>query len=379
MSYCGQSVDLREPKSISDAYAAAQKWAIPWAAETARRYYFGPCIHTYGVVYVSDACVENCAFCPAGTWNRNYQAKTMSVEETVADVLCVLLQGHSKVCVLQANWQEEAFLRQLERWLPEVIRICEPFGLEEIILNIQTLSGVGYCRVKEIRDSVNPNFTIQVRSFQETYSCEWYEKLIPQSQSGNKHAFECRKKTPKIAWNNGADAIGCGVLFGLSPKPLEELAELVNHVNVLLCEGVNVVRICLPFAHAIDGLSTKIPFDLPVAKPIYRECVELIYALARLALPRMNWVMTERDPPELRDSLVRFASETTVGVRPGVGDNLAAYREEKKGPHFVQATVYRENPEEYVERMARNGYKVILDLSEERQRRIREKLSSMGY
>jgi len=111
----------------------------------------------------------------------------------------------------------------------------------------------------------------------------------------------------------------------------------------------------------------------------YIEFSELIYALARLALPEMNWVMSERDPINVRDSLVRFASETTVGVRPGVGDNLAAYREDKKGLHFVQATVYRENPTGYVERMARKGYTVVLDLSESRKKLTIEKLNNMGF
>lgn len=374
-----RDMDLRDPKSISRLHKAAKDQGIFSEAERIREYYFGRDIHTYGVVYVSDACVEACAFCPAGEWNRNYKPKTMSVEETVADVLCTLLQGHSKVCILQANWREGAFMKQLERWLPEVIRVCEPCGLKEIILNVQTLSEESYRRVMELRDSVNPDFTIQVRTFQETYVREWFEKSIPQTKTGNKHDFERRLKTQETAWNAGADAVGCGVLFGLSPNPLQELMALVEHAEGLLSKGVNVARICLPSAHEISELSTQIPFDRSVTDRSYVECSELIYALARLALPEMNWVMSERDPVSVRDSLVRFASETTVGVRPGVGDNLAAYHEEKKGLHFVQATVYRENPAEYVERVATNGYNVILDLSKDRETKVKEKLSSMGF
>lgn len=372
-------MDLRNPESISRLHKAAKDQGIFTEAEGVREYYFGRDIHTYGVVYVSDACVEACAFCPAGAWNRNYKPKTMSNEETVADVLCTLLQGHSKVCVLQANWGEYAFMKQLERWLPEVIRACEPCGLKEIILNVQTLSEESYRRVMKLRDSINPNFAIQFRIFQETYVRDWFEKLIPQTKTGNKHDFERRLKTQETAWNAGADAVGCGVLFGLSPNPLQELAALVEHAEGLLFKGVNVARVCLPSAHDIPELSTQIPFDRSVTDYSYVECSELIYALARLALPEMNWVMSERDPVSVRDSLVRFASETTVGVRPGVGDNLSAHLKKKKGLHFVQATVYRENPEEYVDRMASNGYNVVLDLSAERKRLVMGKLSSMGF
>jgi 2-iminoacetate synthase len=379
MAEYARDMDLRHPESVNKLHEAAQDQGIFSEAEMVRKYYFGHDIHTYGVVYMSDACMEACAFCPAGEWNRNFKPRTMSVEETVADVLCTLLQGHSKVCILQANWRETAFMKQLERWLPEVIRICEPCGLKEIILNVQTLSEESYRRVMELRDAVNPDFTIQVRTFQETYLREWYEKSIPQTKTGNKHDFECRIKTQEIAWKAGVDAVGCGVLFGLSPNPLRELVALVEHAEELLSKGVNVARICLPSAHEISELSTQIPFDRQVTDHSYVECSELVYALGRLALPEMNWVMSERDPASVRDSIIRFASETTVGVRPGVGDNLAAYREEKKSLHFVQATVYRENPAEYVERMARKGYNVVLDLSEKRKRAVIEKLNSMGF
>lgn len=365
---------------ITRAHFTANRRGVFSEAERLREYYFGREIHTYGVVYISDACVEACAFCPAGNrnWDRAYTPHTMTVEETVADVLCVMLQGHSKVCILQANWSEAAFMRNLENWLPEVIRVCEPCGLQEIILNVQTLSRRSYRRIVNLRNCVNPNFTIQIRTFQETYLREWYKFLIPQAK-GNKHDYQRRLMTQEIAWNAGVDAVGCGVLFGLSQKPLEELAALVEHAQELLAKGINVVRICLPSAHRVPGMTTIIGFHLQVSERPYVELSELIYALARLALPQMNWVMSERDPADLRDSLVRFASETTVGVRPGVGDNLAAYRSEQKDLHFVQTTVYSENPQQYINRMADSGYTVKMNLSEERQTKIRAALRGIGY
>jgi len=378
MAEFGETLDLRDPESIAVAHKVATEKGIFSEAEQAREYYFGRDVHAYGVVYVSDSCVENCSFCPAGKWNKKYTPKTMGISETVQDVLCVLLEGHTKVCVLQANWLEDSFMKRLELWLPEVIRVCGPVGLQELILNVQTLSATSYRRIMEIRDSINPDFTIQFRTFQESYLQEWYKKSVPRTDLGNKHDFLHRLATQEVAWSAGVDAVGCGVLFGLSPKPLLELAGLVTHAEGLLAKGVKVVRVCLPSAHEISDLSTNIPFDKSVTDSTYIQCSELVYALARLAIPQMNWVMSERDPMEIRDSLVRFASETTVGVRPGVGDNLAAYREEKKGLHFVQATVYREDPAEYTGRMARKGYQVLLNLSSERLSRIQQVLDGLG-
>ncbi|HEY4507803.1 MAG TPA: hypothetical protein VJJ47_02945 [Candidatus Paceibacterota bacterium] len=370
-------VDLRDPASIEAAHEAASEAGLFSLAERARDYYFGKNVHTYGVVYLSDLCVEGCEFCPAGIHNREYKSRTLSTKELVADIAAVLLQGHEKVCFLQANWKEAAFLAKVGHWLPEVIKTCGPLGLKELILNVQTLSEAGYRKVFAIRDAVDPAFTIQVRTFQETYDREAYAALIPEAKGGVKHDFTQRRDTQKVAWKAGADSVGLGVLFGLSPKPLEELQKLIEHAKELQSEGAKVVRICLPTAHSVDGLKTSIPFDLPTSDKDYPHFAELVYSLARLALPEMNWVMSERDPAEVRDQLVKYASETTVGVHPGVGDNLDLFLAKERGLHFEQATVYSEEPDQYVERMAKSGYTVKMDASTERREKIRNTIHSL--
>ena len=196
--------------------------------------------------------------------------------------------------------------------------------------------------------------------------------------SGSKWDFAKRRQTQEVAWEAGVDAVGCGVLFGLSPYPIRELASLIGHIEELQQHEARVVRACLPFAHAIDGLRTEIPFDVPTSERSYRLLAELLYALARLAIPEMNWVMSERDPPDIRDSLVHFATETTVGVRPGVGDNFAAYIDASQGVRFQQSTVYSENPAAYHERMNRLGYSLLLDTRPERTAKIREAINALA-
>ena len=373
-------LDLSIPSSIVAAHEAATEAGIFTQAKKMRTYYFGSRLTTYGVNYVSDACVEGCAFCPAGIWNRGYKSKTLTTNEVVADVLCTMLQGHKRTCVLQANWSEEKFLAKLTEWLPEVIRVCAPLGLEELILNVQTLSQEGYRQVMELKNGVNPEFSIQIRTFQESYNSESYTTLIPRTPNGNKGNMTQRLQGQETASNAGVDAVGCGVLFGLNAKPLQELGALVHHAEGLLQQNINLVRICLPSAHEISGLRTRIPFDLSASDATYPLFSELVYALARLALPEMNWVMSERDPALLRDILAAYATETTVGVRPGVGDNLANYVNETKGLHFVQATTYSEiDPASYVERMNQLGFKVDLVLSESHLQDIKLALANLGY
>jgi 2-iminoacetate synthase len=371
-------LDLAEPTTIHAAHSRMEELGLFALGEKARAHYYGRRITTYGVVYLSDRCVEACAFCPASVKNVSYRTRELSNQELVADICAVLMQGHDTVCFLQANWSEPKFLARVGEWLPEVIKTCGPLGLKEVILNVQTLSAAGYRKVMAVRNVTNPSFTIQVRTFQETYDETAYAALIPQSTGGIKHDFQARRNTQKVAAEAGADTVGLGVLFGLSPKPLVELQRLIAHARELQAEGIEVARICLPTAHAIQGLQTSIPYDLPASDPAYPKFAEIVYCLARLAMPQTNWVMSERDEPEVRDSIVRFATNTTVGVHPGVGDNLDLFlAKERKQPHFEQATVYSEEPDRYIERMAQMGYAVEMDTSPERRERIRQTILSL--
>jgi len=97
-----------------------------------------------------------------------------------------------------------------------------------------------------------------------------------------------------------------------------------------------------------------------------------------LAMPEINIVSSERDTPEMLEELDKYATCTTLGVKPGVGGNsgipldrmaskrdIEAYdkaKEEGKITTFSQSTVFPRNPKETIISMKESGYNPIINL-----------------
>ena len=68
-----------------------------------------------------------------------------------------------------------------------------------------------------------------------------------------------------------------------------------------------------------------------------------MYALAKIAMPKVSIVSSERDTPEMLRTLDKYATNRTVDVQPSVGGNL----EQAKNKHRLlqQTTVHPTSPE----------------------------------
>jgi len=322
---------------IEAIYREFQSMKIGDQAADTRKFYFQNEVSTYGVVYGSDFCISQCAFCPAG--HDGYKHKSLSADDIATDTLATLAQGHTEVCYLQADVKEDGFLKKAEKWLPKTLEDCGNNGLKTLVLNIQTLSKEGYEKIVEIRDQVHKKtgeyVEISIRTFQETYNEETYRNNITdRGTGGEKYKFDRRASTQETAIEAGVDSVGFGVLIGLHNNVAEELMSLATHVKSLENKGVKIGRIALPAAHAVKGFNLDIPFDIPIYKKnsvdelelnqTYVKLIEMIYSTARLLMPHNSIVMSERDPQELLEKLAQFADHTTVGVHPSVGGNIEA-------------------------------------------------------
>ena len=79
-------------------------------------------------------------------------------------------------------------------------------------------------------------------------------------------------------------------------------------------------------------------------------------------MPTISTVSSERDPPGMLKILDAYATNTTLDVHPGVGDNIIHHRakSEELGKkyeskaievHFEQATVFPRDPKNTIEDM----------------------------
>lgn len=383
-----QKLDLGNPESIEMAYAKAEQEGIFKKAQEVRELIFGKDIHFYGVSYLWDKCGEHCMYCPLSVPSRlkmvsegkEVKDKKLSIDEAVKDTIAVMDDGHRHICYLTGSIPgKEKYADEIIPYLTKVIEETKDKDLKEIILNVEPLDESGFKKiadaVREINGRLGTHVSIQFRVFQETYNRETYKKMHPR---GTKSDYDFRYNSQVRALKAGFDNIGLGVLFGLHNLPLEEIENLKQHAEKLEKEfGKIPARICLPSANELTKISVLVPHKIErgeyedekkeVLKEVglYEKVNELIYALARLAMPKVNIVSSERDTPAMIEILDKYATCTTLNVHPGVGDNMMRAEAEaalKTGEvHKQQTTVFPRNPERFKNKMRERGYNPIID------------------
>lgn len=378
--------DLSNEQSIEDVYNKALEAGVFDKAEEIRELIFGKDMHFYGVSYLWDACVNHCHYCPGSVTNRakaikegkEFPLRELSVSQAVEDTKAVMKDGHKHVCYLTGSTPSiDKYPDKIIPYLTSVIEETKGDGLKEIILNIEPLTEDGFKKVAEavkaINEKLGTNVSLQFRVFQETYNKKTYKQMHPK---GPKADYDFRIESQARALRAGFDNVGLGALFGLTKLPFEEIEGLRQHAERLEKEsGKAPARICLPSANELNNIGVKIPYFIKRGiynkgrkelkkKGPYEKFNELIYALARLAMPKINIVSSERDGQAMLKILDEYATCTTLNVHPGVGDNANLFPNNEVGGnnevHFEQTTTFPRNPKLTLDEMRQRGYNPIL-------------------
>lgn len=381
-----EKFDLSNEQSVEDVYKKAEEAGVFNKAEEIRELVFGKDIHFYGVSYLWDACVNHCHYCPGSVPNRQkairegkeFPLRELSVPQAVEDTKAVMEDGHKHICYLTGSTPSiDKYPDKIIPYLESVIEETKNEGLKEIILNVEPLTEEGFRKVAEAVKAANErlgtNVSLQFRVFQETYNRETYKQMHPK---GPKADYDFRIESQARALRAGVDNVGLGALFGLNKLPLEEIEGLRQHAERLEKElGKAPARICLPSANELENIGVEIPYFIKrgiynagrkelAEKGNYEKFDELIYALARLAMPKVNIVSSERDGEAMLKILDKYATCSTLNVHPGVGDNAKLFPKEEKeefaNVHFEQTTTFPRDPKSTIEEMKKRGYNPIL-------------------
>jgi len=227
------------------------------------------------------------------------QFKCLSPEETSQDVDALRKVGHQEICLLASEelWHGEGKAVSSTQDPDEVIKYTQIAldkpGVKEVILNM-----VSYSRntFKYVLDGLKKpeGVGLQHRVFQETYDREAYEKYHSRSPEGGKIDFNKRYNSQIEALKAGFDEVGIGALFGLSERPLSEIKQLQIHAREIKEKGgKEPKRCCLPLANVPEGSELEIDYKIP-GMANAEKITELIYALARLAMPTLRWTALSR-------------------------------------------------------------------------------------
>lgn len=245
------------------------------------RQYFGRTMRLFAPVYLSNECINNCAYCGFSRDNPIFRV-TISENAVEKEVRHLATEGFRSVLLVAGEHPKFVSNGYLEACVKRARGVVPSVAIE-----------VGPMETREYMPIVHAGAEGLV-VYQETYNREIYGNL---HTAGPKRDFDWRLDCPMRGAEAGFRRIGVGVLLGLAPWQ-EEVLALAAHVEYLLRAAWRAqITVSLPrLRPAAGGYAPKFPVK-------DQELVRIILAL-RLVFSQVGVVLSTREPAALRDGLM---------------------------------------------------------------------------
>ncbi|MBI2974362.1 MAG: [FeFe] hydrogenase H-cluster radical SAM maturase HydG [Deltaproteobacteria bacterium] len=264
----------------------------------------------FAPLYVSDYCVNDCAYCNFHVSNAGHKRRRLSQDEIASEAACLINMGHKRVLL---EFGEDPKLNDID-YICEAIRtiysVKDEHGnkIRRVNVNIAATTVENYRKLKE--EGIG---TYQL--FQETYHRPTYEAL----HKGPKASYDRQITAHNRAREAGLDDLGIGALFGLYDWKFEVMA-LVEHAQKMEAElGVGPHTISVPRFRPAPGIKYQPKY------PVNDADFLKIIAILRIAVPYAGIILSTREEPALRSRAFQLgvsqASAASICV-PGGYNNF---------------------------------------------------------
>jgi 2-iminoacetate synthase len=244
------------------------------------RRHFGQTMRMFAPLYLSNECINNCAYCGFSRDNAILRV-TLEVEQIAIEARHLAAEGFRNVLLVAGEHPKFVSGGYLQHCLERLSQEVPSLSLE-----------VAPMETEDYIPLVNAGAEGLV-VYQETYDREVYKEL---HTAGPKKDYDWRLDTAERAHDAGFRRLGVGVLFGLSEWRREAMA-LAAHL-------FHLQRVCWT-----SQLTVSMPRLRPAAgsfEPRFsfndREMTQLLCAL-RITFPQVGIVLSTREPASLRDAL----------------------------------------------------------------------------
>lgn len=279
--------DLKHPSASLSAFkkllepcedAVLETRAVTSAAISRR--YFGKTMRLFAPLYLSNECINSCAYCGFSRDNPILRV-TLDVEQMACEASYLAKEGFRSVLLVAGEHPKFVSSGYLKRCVERLVPI-----FSSIVLEVAPMEKKEY---EPLAQAGSEGIVV----YQETYDREAYEEL---HTAGPKKDFDWRLDALQRAYQAGFRRLGSGVLFGLSDWRQEAIA-LCAHLFFLQ-------RHCWK-----AQLSVSLPRLRPAAGNFEPRCsfsdrdfAQLLFAL-RITFPTIQLVMSTREKVPFRDAM----------------------------------------------------------------------------
>lgn len=305
--------------------ASASLEAICQRSQTLTRQRFGRVIRLFAPLYLSNECVNNCAYCGFSRDNPILRV-TLGIPEVIREAQALAEQGFRNVLLVAG--EHPKFVSG--GYLAECVAALHTF-IPSLSLELGPMETIDY---QPLVQAGAEGLVV----YQETYDREVYAAM---HTAGPKRDFDWRLACPERAYAAGFRRLGIGALFGLADWRREALAIAAHAEHLLRHCWKAQLTISLPRLRPCAG-----EFQ-PLTHLQDRELVQLIAAL-RLFLPDVGLVLSTREPATLRDGLFPLGithasagSHTEPGGYTGAGKDSVHHTVRGRIQELVEGSTAR--------------------------------------
>ncbi|MBM4311915.1 MAG: 2-iminoacetate synthase ThiH [Deltaproteobacteria bacterium] len=257
---------------------------------------FGKTVRLYAPLYISNECVNACAYCGFNIHNVTTRT-TLGLEEIISEAAVLHRQGFRHLLLVSGEHRgcvPVTFIAEIARQLRETFAglSIEVYPMEQNEYALLVESGITGIAV-----------------YQETYDRERYARL----HHGPKADFSYRLATPERAARAGLRELGIGALLGLSDHRID-LALVALHAAYLM-KTCWQARISVSFPRIRKAAGNFTPAETVTD----RQLAQAVFAL-RLVLPDSELVISTRESRTFRNGMAGLGiTRMSAGSRTNPG------------------------------------------------------------
>ncbi|WP_026486737.1 [FeFe] hydrogenase H-cluster radical SAM maturase HydG [Caldanaerobius polysaccharolyticus] len=314
------------------------------AARIIKEKIYGKRIVLFAPLYISNYCINNCAYCAYHRTNDKIKRRKLTMEEIAEEVRILETLGHKRIAL---ELGEDPVNNPIE-YVVDAIKTI--YATQKDRGNIRRVNvNIAATTIDEFKKLKEAGIGTYVL-FQETYHRETYKKVHPM---GPKSDYDWHTTAMDRAMKAGIDDVGLGVLFGLYDYKFEVMGLIFHSKHLDETFGVGPHTISVPRLRPAEGVSFK-NYPYMVSDRDFKKLVAII----RLAVPYTGMILSTREAPGFRDEVISVGiSQISAGSCTGVGGYAEEY--EKKGE--MEKTAQFEvgdnrSPEEIIRMLCESGY-----------------------
>jgi len=311
---------------------------------------YGNRIVMFAPLYVSDFCVNRCAYCSFNHKN-NFKRHKLTMDELRQEVKVLESMGHKRLAIEAGEDDSKCSIDYILECIKTIYEMKFENGeIRRINVNISATTKENYSKLKKAGIGT-------YILFQETYHEPTYDHF---HQAGPKKDFLWHLNAFDRAQEAGIDDVGGGVLFGLG-NPFFDVMGLLLHNDHLEknyqtgFHTISVPRLCQAGGMEISNFP-NLTDDETFAK---------IVSVIRIAVPFTGMILSTRESHEMRKKLLPLGiTQISAGSNTEVGGYAKTFLHpaEKQGAEQI---ISRQSNPQFLVNDERSATSIISDLMDD--------------